>query len=448
MVKKLRRAFMMGSILVLFFAVLFTATLVFNSIQSDKGNLTAILHAASSWTAEASSNLPSLAKKLADSSPTLEVSFLLPNGIVLASSKEPIPDGKEIKNTEAVKQALEKGIGGEVSFKNGWFSPTIMGASLLGEGRMLLYLANSDKHIASTLNIAVIGLAALTALLLLVSRRMLNPIATDLTNQLNKVRGLLEGSLKTTDVKADDFFAELRDTMVNIIHLIDKMQYDLQQIQGTLTMQKDFVDNTSHELKSPLTSIFGFAQLLNEEELTNEEQKEYLSFILKDAERMMAIIEDILLLQKDTVEKPEDITPINVRDIAEEVARSLSPQCREKNIEIAILGKCSVSVIEQDMWDLLRNLMSNAVRYGKENGHVAIELKPDIIIVKDDGIGIAEEHQERIFEKFYRVDKGRSRSSGGTGLGLSIVAGILNKYGASINVESQEGVGTCFTVKF
>ena len=168
-----------------------------------------------------------------------------------------IPDGKEIINTEAVKQALEKGIGGEVSFKNGWFSPTIMGASLLGEGRMLLYLANSDKHIASTLNIAVIGLAALTALLLLVSRRMLNPIATDLTNQLNKVRGLLEGSLKLRMLKRM-IFAELRDTMVNIIHLIDKMQYDLQQIQGTLTMQKDFVDNTSHELKSPLTSIFGF----------------------------------------------------------------------------------------------------------------------------------------------------------------------------------------------
>jgi two-component system phosphate regulon sensor histidine kinase PhoR len=112
------------------------------------------------------------------------------------------------------------------------------------------------------------------------------------------------------------------------------------------------------------------------------------------------------------------------------------------------LGKCSVSVIEQDMWDLLRNLMSNAVRYGKENGHVAIELKPDIVIVKDDGIGIAEEHQERVFEKFYRVDKGRSRSSGGTGLGLSIVAGILSKYGASINVDSKEGEGTCFTVKF
>ena len=104
------------------------------------------MHAASSWTAEASSNLPSLAKKLADSSPTLEVSFLLPNGIVLASSKEPIPDGKDIINTEAVKQAIEKGIGGEVSFKNGWFSPTIMGASLLGEGRMILFLANSDSH--------------------------------------------------------------------------------------------------------------------------------------------------------------------------------------------------------------------------------------------------------------------------------------------------------------
>ncbi|MDO5022152.1 MAG: HAMP domain-containing sensor histidine kinase [Eubacteriales bacterium] len=448
MIKRLRRAFILGSALIFLFTVIFTLTLIWHSIEADKGNLTAILNAASGWTGESGSNLPSLANKIADSSPTLEVSFLLPNGIVLASSAEPIPDGQKILNTKAVKEALLNGIGGEVNFNRGLFSPTILGASLLGEGRMILFLVNTDRHIASTISVASAGFLALTLALIIVSSRMLNPITRDLIRQLNRVRALLEGSLNTTEVSPKDFFPELRDNMVNIIHLIDKMHYDLQQIQGTLNMQKDFVDNSSHELKSPLTSIYGFAQLLNEEDLSADEQKEYIGFILKDAERMMAVIKDILLLQKEETESPKNLNAINVKEIALEVAQSLAPQCLEKNITIEVSGECEIKILEQDLWDLLRNLMSNAVRYGKQDGNVWVVLSENTITVRDNGIGIAEEHHDRLFEKFYRVDKGRSRNMGGTGLGLAIVAGLVGKYNANIQLDSKEGEGTCFTVKF
>lgn len=237
--------------------------------------------------------------------------------------------------------------------------------------------------------------------------------------------------------------------MENICLLIDRMRYDLQQISATQDMQRDFVNNTSHELKSPLTSILGFAEMLEEnEDLPPHKKAEYLQYILTDSRRMLAVIENILLLQKEAPLPENDLPPVNLRKVAEEVRRSLMPQCEPRGIRILIEGSLGVRALEQDMWELLRNLMSNAVRYGKQDGWVEVRMQEGALSVRDDGVGIAEEHLTRIFEKFYRVDKSRSRGMGGTGLGLSIVAGLVNRYGASIHVDSTLGEGTCFTVTF
>lgn len=449
MSKQLRRAYWMGNVIALIFVFLFVMGMVVQDVRLDQGNLVAILNAAGGWTGEASSNLYELAHKIAHSAPTLRVTFLMPNGIVLADSGDALPQGEALLASPAVQGALKTGMGQHIDWQSNWLSPTLSAAATLGEGRMILHVSDQDARIQRTAAFVLPGFALLVGLMALASRFFLRPVTDQLMRQLQKVRGLLEGVIDRGDVRPEDFYPELRDDMTNICRLIDRMRYDLEHITRTRDMQQDFVDNTSHELKSPLTSILGFAEMLEEnEDLSPPKKQEYLGYILKDAQRMLAVIEDILLLQQEGKEDDRKWVMVDVARTAQEVKQSLKPQCAEKNITIHLEGSLFVKAPEQDMWDLLRNLMSNAVRYGKENGQVVVAMGGNTLSVRDDGIGIAPEHQERVFEKFYRVDKGASRSGGGTGLGLSIVAGIVNRLKGSIHLDSVEGEGTCFTVCF
>ncbi len=449
MKKQLRRAYWMGNLIALLFVFLFVAGMVVQDVHLDQGSLRAILNASGGWTGEASSNLYQLAHKIASSAPTLRVTFMMPNGIVLADSGEKLPDGEELLSSPAVQQALKEGMGQHIDWHTGWLTPTLSAAATLGGGRMILHLSDQDTRMQRTAAFVLPGFAVLILLMALASRFFLRPVTDQLMHQLQKVRGLLEGTILREDVQPEDFYPELRDDMVNICRLIDRMRYDLDQIMRTRDMQQDFVDNASHELKSPLTSILGFTEMLEENEgLPPQKKKEYLGYILKDTHRMLAVIEDILLLRQGNAEEAEDWDMVDVKAVAREVEQSLKPQCLEKGITMTLEGELTLRAREQDMWDLLRNLVSNAVRYGKQGGHVWVSLKQGELKVRDDGIGIAPEHQERVFEKFYRVDKGASRLGGGTGLGLSIVAGIVNRLGGSIHVDSVEGKGTCFTVCF
>lgn len=446
--KQLRRAYWMGNAIALFFVFLFVAGMVVQDVKVDQGNLVAILNATGGWTGEASSNLYELAHKIASSAPSLRVTFMMPNGIVLADSGDQLPDGGQLLASPAVQQALKTGMGQDINWYTGWLSPTLTAAATLGEGRMILHLSDQDTRIQRTAAFVLPAFVLLVALMALAARFFLQPVTDQLMKQLQKVRGLLEGVILRDHVQPEDFYPELRDDMVNICRLIDRMRYDLEHITRTRDMQQDFVDNTSHELKSPLTSILGFAEMLEEGEgLSPAKQQEYLQYILKDARRMLAVIEDILLLQRSDGDEG-DWVMVDMARTAREVRQSLKPQCGEKNITILLEGNMQVRGLEQDMWDLLRNLMSNAVRYGKEGGHVWVTMAGSTLSVRDDGIGIPKEHQEKVFEKFFRVDKGISRTAGGTGLGLSIVAGIVNRFEGAIHLDSTQGEGTCFTVSF
>ena len=139
---------------------------------------------------------------------------------------------------------------------------------------------------------------------------------------------------------------------------------------------------------------------------------------------------------------------MNVRAVAQEVADALSGQCRNKNISLSIEGELTVRCVERDIWEILYNLVSNAIRYGREGGYIRIEMGNNRLIVEDNGIGIEAVHLPLIFEQFYRVDKGRSRDEGGTGLGLSIVSQLARKYGGNVRVESEPGKGSRFIVSF
>lgn len=169
---------------------------------------------------------------------------------------------------------------------------------------------------------------------------------------------------------------------------------------------------------------------------------------------MLALISDMLNISKLENSSATQLHPVevNVKDVAKEVIDDLKIQAENKKITVKITGEGTISAEKEHIYELMKNLAENAIRYNNDGGNVEIKIEKRAegvrLIVKDDGIGIDPEHQSRIFERFYRVDKSRSRSTGGTGLGLSIVKHIADLYGATISLTSKLGVGTTVRVDF
>lgn len=446
--KRLLRAFWIGNALTLMLVLVFVSVMVVSDIQSDLGSLKAILNTASSWTLEATSNLQELADQIAASTDNLRVTFLMPSGIILADSEKEEQDGQALLSQPAVKAALKNTVGEDITFFENPLAPSLNAAILLN-GRLLLHLRSTIREIRFVITVYLPLLALMVLGMVAVSRWLVDPVTRQMIRQLEEVRDLLEGSLKLEDIDTGAYTPELRPILTNITYLIARLRQDLKEVSKTRDMQRDFVDNSSHELKSPLTSITGFAEMLAEEpDMPLDERREYLGYILTECQRMAGIINDILLLERQGRQAEDNLAPISLYTIAEQVAQSLAPQAARKEIEITVTGDLVLPADEKDMWELLRNLMGNAVRYGREGGYVKVDLAEGQLSVADNGIGIEKQHEARLFEKFYRVDDARHRQDGGTGLGLAIVAAITNRYGASIHVDSQPGVGSVFTVTF
>jgi two-component system phosphate regulon sensor histidine kinase PhoR len=242
---------------------------------------------------------------------------------------------------------------------------------------------------------------------------------------------------------------EVRPILSNISYLIEKLKYDFEEVQKTHRLRTDFVANASHELKSPLTSIKGFAELLAGDMVPDmEKQKVYLKRIVSESDRLLNIINDILRLSKAESKVMEKAELVKLQPMAKDVAQALEPLAHTRGISIVLDGTGVVTANPRDIWELAYNLVDNAIRYGKQGGHVVIHLGDCFLSVEDDGIGMEEEHLTRIFERFYRIDKSHSRQTGGTGLGLSIVKHIAQNYGAMVQVKSRQGEGSTFSVQF
>lgn len=228
--------------------------------------------------------------------------------------------------------------------------------------------------------------------------------------------------------------------------------HDITEIRRLETIRSDFVANVSHELKTPLTSIKGFVETLLESALDDKENnRNFLRIIQDHAERLNNLVNDLLSLSylesKDITLNKQDF---DLRHKAEEVILGFSSQLKKKKIEVKneLPAGLSVKADKERMGQVLTNLFDNAIKFNKERGSIKIygqksdgKLK---VVVEDSGIGIPEKDIPRIFERFYRVDKARSRELGGTGLGLSIVKHIVDLHGGSAGVESIEGFGSKF----
>lgn len=242
-----------------------------------------------------------------------------------------------------------------------------------------------------------------------------------------------------------------------IVETTMKMSADLkaylEQIERERHIRQEFFSNASHELKTPLTSVRGYAELLENGLITEESvKKDFLARILSETKHMANLINDILMIsQLETREMEVVKTEVDVREVLLEAVDTVGPMAAERNV--IIHTSCQPIIFYanvQQLKELFNNLLSNAVKYNRTSGAVwvsAEKLDTGICIrVRDTGVGIGKEHINRIFERFYRVDKGRSRKMGGTGLGLSIVKHIVNYYGGTITVNSVPDIGTEFIV--
>ena len=218
-------------------------------------------------------------------------------------------------------------------------------------------------------------------------------------------------------------------------------------------IRRDFAANVSHELKTPLTTIKGFGEMLSAGIITDRSDiSRYGSTICREAERLILLINDIIRLSEiEEAGSVKEKTPVDLLECVEEAENVLQKIAAEKGVSIEIDGESAVvNGNKSYLNELVLNLADNAIKYNNVDGHVWISVKnfdsKAVLVVKDDGIGISKEHQERIFERFYRVDKSRSKQTGGTGLGLSIVKHIVNFHNGTISLKSEEGMGTEITV--
>lgn len=227
-------------------------------------------------------------------------------------------------------------------------------------------------------------------------------------------------------------------------------------------LRQQFSANVSHELKTPLTSISGFAEILKNGGTDEQTTKDFANTIYEETQRMISLVNDIIKLSKlDEKSISQEKEEINLTELSKEVITPLLPVAEKKNVKIDLEAENQVFIngVRSVIFEMIYNLVENAIKYNKNDGKVIVKVskisenpsskKQNVVLsVSDTGIGIPKNEQERIFERFYRIDKSRSKESGGTGLGLSIVKHGAKYHNAKVTLSSQEGKGSTFTIYF
>jgi len=229
---------------------------------------------------------------------------------------------------------------------------------------------------------------------------------------------------------------------------------DITKVENTEAMRRDFVANVSHELKTPLTVLTGFLETVRDLPVSEEDRQRYIDMMLVQSMRMQRIVEDLLALAKlESDAQAPTFDRINVPALAAHLVHDAEALSQQRHrVEVDIDNGVVLRGAELELLSALGNLVSNAVRYTPDGGRIAIRLKftdgHSVFSVSDTGLGIAPEHIPRLTERFYRVDRSRSRDTGGTGLGLAIVKHVLSRHHADLRVTSELGRGSTFRIIF
>jgi len=254
-------------------------------------------------------------------------------------------------------------------------------------------------------------------------------------------------SAQATPAKAVSVAAETGGGAVLVLH-------DISELRHADRVRRDFVANVSHELRTPLTAVRGYVEALMEEPLEPDQRKQFLSVIDRHTIRMERLVRDLLRLARlDAQQEAVERHPCEIESLFRAVTSDLSGPIERQKVQIDVTVASDAAVVTLDpikFHDVLRNLIENAVNYSPEGGHVSLDARVDgetvAISVADEGPGLPDSDLERVFERFYRVDKSRTRDPGGTGLGLSIVRHLIELHGGRVQARNKAGGGAVFTV--
>lgn len=350
-------------------------------------------------------------------------------------------DGSTLENHSSrkeVKEALATGEGEDVRMSDTVGQEMYYYALLLDDGTVLRASKSMDGLIRTALgNLPVMAGLAVVMLVLAYflakwqTKRLVRPIyELDLEHPLEN---------KTYD---------------ELTPFLEAMDRQNKEKEAVANMRKEFSANVSHELKTPLTSISGYAEIMKNGMVRPEDIPLFSERIYKEARRLITLVEDIIKLSKLDEESVElEKEEVDLYELTREIISRLSPQAAQKNIRMEVTGEpVKYFGIRQILDEMIYNVCENAVKYNVENGRVSVwvgnTLDGPKVTVTDTGIGIPKEHHERIFERFYRVDKSHSKERGGTGLGLSIVKHGALLHGAKVTVDSMPGRGTKIEMQF
>ena len=339
-----------------------------------------------------------------------------------------------------IRQALENGSGSDIRNSSTVDQSAFYYAVRLKNGDVMR-LAQEASNIWSVyfrsmplIMLLAAGMACVSLYLAhLLTARLVQPIER-MTAHLNNVSGVAR-------------YPELEPFM-------DMIEQQHEEILRSANMRVEFTANVSHELKTPLTSISGYAELIESGMAQGEQAKTFAGEIHKSANRLLTLINDIIRLSQMDAPMPDlKFEPVDLAQIAANTFEQLEMSARKADVTLQLDAKPAMVEADRQMMDeLLYNLCDNAIRYNVHGGSVKLEVRPVrdkvIVCVQDTGIGISPENQEHVFERFYRVDKSRSKATGGTGLGLAIVKHIAVKHNAQIELESELGRGTKISVIF
>ena len=369
---------------------------------------------------------------------TTRVTQIDENGDVLYDTRRDSSTLENHSGRKEVREALAEGEGEDVRMSDTVGQEMYYYALLLDDGTVLRASKSMDGLVRTALgNLPVMaGLAAIMLILAYFmakwqTRRLVKPIYDlDLEHPLDN---------------------ETYDELTPFLEAMDRQNKEKEAVSN---MRKEFSANVSHELKTPLTSISGYAEIMKNGMVRPQDIPLFSERIYKEARRLITLVEDIIKLSKLDEESVElEKQDVDLYELTREIISRLSPQASQKSIRMEVTGEpVKYFGIRQILDEMIYNVCENAIKYNNEYGRVSVwvgnTLDGPKITVSDTGIGIPEEHHERIFERFYRVDKSHSKEIGGTGLGLSIVKHAAAYHGAKIQMESELGVGTTVTVTF
>lgn len=338
-----------------------------------------------------------------------------------------------------IQDAFQNGEG-ESMRRSATMNKTTFYFALRLDNGQVLRVAKEAENAWSMLSALAFPIGIMSAAMILVSVVLTHFLTTSILAPIEHMASHMD------DEEVEVTYRELEPFMATI-----RKQH--KDIVKSSQMRQEFTANVSHELKTPLTAISGYAELIASGMTTGDDTIRFAGEISKSSKRLLTLINDILRLSELDATTEVPMENVDLYELAEKCVNMLQVNAEKQNVTLMLTGKATRMQANKEMMEeLLYNLISNAIRYNRPYGNVVVSVNREAehvsLTVEDTGIGISHADQERVFERFYRVDKSRSKSTGGTGLGLAIVKHVVQCHGAKLKMNSQLGTGTRIEVIF